>query len=96
MGAITLDTDGNVSPIGPGAWHEVGVKVLPNGSSLGGADPWWHINFRTENDLRELAMKAAQAGDIDIATGMQEIASYFITDAEGKIKSPDVPLVVWL
>jgi hypothetical protein len=101
MGAI-IEEEGNISPVGPGAWDYVGVKYPevpegePQGEPSGGAeDPYVHINFRTTHNLRELAMAAA-ATDLDIATGMHEIASYFIVDAEGNPTAPEFPLRVFL
>lgn len=95
MGAIQ-EQDGVISPAGPGCWDYVGVKVLPDETLAGGAeDPFVHINFRTEHNLRELAMIAAMT-DMDIASGMLEIANYFIVDAEGKAAVPEFPMRVFL
>lgn len=102
MGVITMDGD-SIVPVGQGCWDEIGTKVEvdeagnPVGGLAGGdADPWWHINFRTEHDLRERALAAAQAGDADIAAGLAEIAAYFITDADGNVAAPAVPMRVFL
>jgi hypothetical protein len=95
MGAI-LDEDGRISPVGPGAWDYVGTKLLEDGNLAGGnEDPFVHVNFRTEKNLRELAMIAAMT-DSDIATGMTEIANYFIVDAEGNATVPEFPMRVFL
>lgn len=101
MGAIA-EENGVISPVGPGAWDYVGLKYPPvvegepQGEPSGGAeDPYVHINFRTEKNLRELAMIAAMA-DMDIASGMLEIANYFIVDAEGNAAAPEFPMRVFL
>lgn len=96
MGAIT-EEDGVISPVGPGAWDYVGIKQNegepePSGGS---EDPYVHINFRTEKNLRELAMIAAMT-DMDIAAGMLEIANYFIVDGEGNAAAPEFPMRVFL
>ena len=102
MGAIQ-QLYGQICPVGNGCWDYIGVKVpessveTPNPEPVGGAeDPFVHVNFRTEHDLRSLAMAAAMAGDTDIAAGMSEIASYFITDENGNAAAPNVPLRVFL
>ena len=94
MGVIEV-VDGEVHPIGAGCWDYVGTKVLEDGTILGDPDPFVHVNFRTEHDLREKAMIAAMT-DLGISQGMQEIANYFITDAEGNITAPAVPMRVFL
>lgn len=102
MGAIA-EEGGKIFPVGPGAWDYLGLKYAPvaEGEPLGApaggtADPYVHVNFRTTKDLRELAVVAAEAGDEDIATGMEEIASYFIVDAEGNAVPPEFPMRVFL
>lgn len=95
MGVIRID-GGQVAPIGEGVWDYVGKKLLGDGSCLGDPDPYIHINFRTEHDLRQKAMEAAQAGDADIAQGLAEISSYFITDADGNVVPPAFPMKVFL
>lgn len=90
MGVISL-VDGEICPVGRGGWDYVGKKALAEGGFLGDLDPYIHVNFRTEFDLREKAMIAAMT-DLDIATGMAEIANYFITDAEGHVAAPEIPL----
>lgn len=102
MGAI-VQLDGQISAAGNGCWDYIGVKypAMEEGEPLpepvgGAADPWIHVNFRTEHDLRVLATAAAQAGDTDIAQGLEEIASYFITDADGNACAPAFPLRVFL
>ncbi len=106
MGVIH-DVDGVIMPVGLGLWRDIGVVNEPflEGEDpettikppRGGIDdPWYHINFRTEHDLRERAIAAAQAGDTDIANGLAEIAAYFITDAEGNVATPDFPIEVFL
>lgn len=101
MGAIT-EKDGVVTPVGLGCWDYVGVKYPPmaegepRGDPVGGAeDPYVHVNFKTVHNLRELAMAAATT-DLDIATGMAEIANYFIVDADGNPTAPEFPLRVFL
>lgn len=94
MGVIKV-VDGEVRPLGAGCWDYVGYKPLEDGTRLGDPDPYVHVNFRTEHDLRDKAMIAAMT-DSDIAQGMQEIANYFITDAEGNVAAPQVPLRVFL
>jgi len=95
MGAIRQE-NGVISSVGPGAWDYVGKKTLEDGTLAGGAkDPFIHVNFRTEADLKKLAMIAAQT-DLDIAAGLGEIASYFIVDAEGKATAPAFPMRVFL
>lgn len=95
MGVIEL-IDGQVKPVGEGCWDYVGKKLLEDGTCLGDPDPYIHINFLTEHDLRAAAVAAAQAGDADIAQGLTEIAGYFITDAEGNVTAPAVPMRVFL
>lgn len=101
MGAIQ-EENGVIGPVGLGAWDYVGVKYppvdegKPQGEPAGGAeDPYVHVNFRTSFNLRELAMAAAMT-DMDIASGMQEIANYFIVDAEGNAAAPEFPMRVFL
>lgn len=95
MGAIQ-EQDGIIFPIGPGAWDYIGTKTQEDGSLSGGAeDPFIHANFRTGFNLRELAMTAALT-DPDIASGMAEIAAYFIVDAEGNAAAPEFPMRVFL
>lgn len=95
MGAITED-NGVVSPVGPGAWDYIGTKTHEDGSLSGGAlDPFIHVNFRTTNNLRQLAMTAAET-DPDIAAGLSEIAAYFIVDAEGNATAPEFPMRIFL
>jgi hypothetical protein len=106
MGVIE-EFEGTVVPVGAGAWDVIGVVPEPllEGEDpettvkppRGGAtDPWYHINFRTEHNLREKAIQKAQAGDTDIAKGLTEIAAYFISDAEGNAIAPTIPMRVWL
>lgn len=102
MGVIQ-EQDGTISPVGAGAWDDIGLKYSsvvdgePLGEPVGGSDdPYWHINFRTVHNLREKAVEAAMSGDSDIASGLQEIANYFITDAEGNATAPQFPLRVFL
>jgi hypothetical protein len=51
------------------------------------------IDNLTKLNLRELAIAAA-ATDLDIASGMHEIASYFIVDGDPTV--PEFPLRVFL
>ena len=95
MGAI-LVASGVATPCGVGCWDYIGVKYVDDLPVGGADDPWLHVNFRTEHDLRELALAAAANGDSDIANGLKEIVSYFITDEEGNPTAPDVPLRVFL
>ncbi len=101
LGAIQ-EEEGAISPVGPGAWDYIGLKYPlvedgePQGTPSGGVeDPYIHINFRTVHNLRELAMTAAVT-DPDIAAGLQEIADYFIVDAEGNAAAPEFPVRVFL
>lgn len=101
MGAI-LNEEGVIGPVGSGAWDYIGLKYPPvaegepQGEPSGGAaDPYVHVNFRTTHSLRDLAVAAAST-DPDIASGMAEIASYFIVDAEGNAAAPEFPLRVFL
>jgi hypothetical protein len=105
MGVIE-EVDGQIVPVGMGAWSPIGIVPEPllegelEGTIKpprgGEVDPWYHINFRSEHNLRERAVALAQAGDMDIATGLAEIASYFITDAEGNAAAPEFPLRVFM
>lgn len=95
MGAIQ-EQDGIISPIGQGAWDYIGTKTMEDGTLAGGnLDPYIHINFRTTFNLRQLAMQAAQT-DSNIASGLAEIAAYFIVDAEGNAAAPEFPMRVFL
>lgn len=101
MGAI-YEENGQIATVGPGAWDYIGLKYPPavEGEPLGepsggAADPYVHVNFRTTQNLRGLAVAAAVV-DPDIAAGMAEIASYFIVDAEGNPTTPEFPLRVFL
>lgn len=101
LGVITVVAD-LVEPVGAGAWDEIGLKYQavgegePLGEPAGGAaDPYWHINFRTEHNLREIA-EAMAVSRPEIAAGLSQISRYFITDAEGNATAPEVPMRVFL
>lgn len=91
MGVIQ-EIEGQIVPVSTGAWEYIGTKLLEDGTVLGTPDPYIHVNFRTVHDLRAKALGAAQAGDADIASGLAEIAAYFITDAEGNVSTPANPM----
>lgn len=103
---VIQELDGQIVPVGVGTWEVIGVAPEPilegddpetTKPPRGGAgDPWYHINFRTEHNLRSKAIARAKAGDTDIQQGLQEIADYFIADAEGNATAPAMPLRVWL
>ena len=94
--------DGVITPIGRGAWDEAGWKYpdqeegKPKGEPLGGKDdPWMHVNFRTEHNIRDLAVKLAKDKP-DVAAGLAQLSRYFITDSDGNAVAPEFPMKVFL
>lgn len=89
--------DGIITPVGQGVWDEIGWKYQEVGGEPAGGrdDPYMHVNFRTEHNLRELA-QALAAAKPEIAAGLSQLSRYFITDAEGQAAAPEFPLRVFL
>lgn len=99
---VIQEVDNVVSPIGAGCWDEIGLKYPqvaegePTPDPVGGTvDPYWHINFRTEHNLREKA-EALAAERPEIAAGLANLPRFFLTDAEGSATAPEIPLRVFL
>lgn len=101
LGAIEMEGATVTATFG-GSWDYIGIKQTIDengnvfGEPLGGIDdPYVHINLRTPVNLRDKAIELAQAGDADIASGLAEIANYFITDAEGNAGTPEFPIRIF-
>lgn len=90
---VIAEEAGQLVATGCGVWDYIGPKFVDGIPAGGEADPWVHVNLYSPHNLRELAMQAA-ATDPDIASGLAEIAAYFITDAQGNPVAPEFPLRV--
>lgn len=98
---VIQKVDNVITPIGDGCWDEIGLKYLPVAEGepqcdpVGAPDPFWHINFRTEHDIRAKAEALAGVRP-EIGAALAGIGRYFLTDAEGKAVAPEFPLRVFL
>lgn len=89
-----------------GIWDYVGYKMvgdLPLEGEIdtrvplddGNGNKYIHVNVLTPINVKDVA-EALAVSTPEIAIALSKIPEYFITDAEGNAKLPEVPLRIFL
>lgn len=96
LGAIQV-INGKVIPLAGVTWDYIGYKRLENGTDLqdSNGNKYVHVNVRTPFSVGAKAAELAALSP-EIATALVDTDRFFVTDAEGNAKTPDVPIRVIL